>query len=126
MLRVPEPGRVENRAVDGSANPYLAFTVLAAAGLDGIDRGLDPGEPNRADLFAATGRELAARGIAAMPPTLLHAVEALVDDDVLRDALGKTPDGEYIDYFAQVKTREFMDFHGSVTPWEVERYLTLI
>ena len=43
MLRVPEPGRVENRCVDGSANPYLAFAVLAAAGLDGVDRDLDPG-----------------------------------------------------------------------------------
>ena len=126
MLRVPEPGRVENRAVDGSANPYLAFAVLAAAGLDGVERGLDPGEPNQANLFAATPAELAARGIATMPPTLLHAVEALVDDAVLRAALGKTPDGEYIDYYAQVKAKEFMDFHASVTPWEVERYLTLM
>jgi glutamine synthetase len=126
MLRVPEPGRVEDRCVDGSANPYLAFAVLAAAGLDGIDRGLDPGEPNTADLFAATPAEIAARGIATMPPTLLHAVDALVEDSVLRAALGKTPAGEYIDYFAQTKTREFMDFHSSVTPWEVEHYLTLM
>jgi glutamine synthetase len=126
MLRVPEPGRVENRCVDGSANPYLAFAVLAAAGLDGVDRGLDPGEPNTDDLFATTPAQLAARGIAMMPPTLLHAVDNLVNDPVLREALGKTPAGEYIDYFAQVKTREFMDFHASITPWEVEHYLTLV
>ncbi|HEX3541389.1 MAG TPA: type III glutamate--ammonia ligase [Acidimicrobiales bacterium] len=126
MLRVPEPGRVENRCVDGSANPYLAFTVLAAAGLDGIDRGLDPGEPNTADLFAASPEAIAARGIVTMPPTLLHAVDALVEDGVLREALGKTPHEEYIDYFAQTKTKEFMDFHSSVTPWEIERYLTLM
>jgi glutamine synthetase len=126
MLRVPEPGRVENRCVDGSANPYLALTVLAAAGLDGIDRALDPGEPNCDDLFSTPAAQLAARGIATMPATLLHAVEKLVDDPVLRQALGKTPDGEYIDYFAEVKTREFMDFHSSITPWEVEHYLTLV
>jgi glutamine synthetase len=126
MLRVPAPGRVENRCVDGSANPYLAFTVLAAAGLDGIDRGLDPGQPNTDDLFAASPAELGARGVVMMPPTLLHAVEKLVEDSVLRDALGKTPDGEYIDYFARVKTQEFSEFHATVTPWEVSRYLTLV
>jgi glutamine synthetase len=126
MLRVPEPGRVENRCVDGAANPYLAFAVLAAAGLDGIDRALDPGEPNRDDLFAASPTELKARGVVMMPPTLLHAVEKLVEDPVLRDALGKTPDGEYIDYFARVKAQEFAEFHAAVTPWEVSRYLTLV
>ncbi len=126
MLRVPEPGRVENRCVDGTANPYLAFAVLAAAGLDGIDRALDPGEPNRDDRFSVPAAELKARGIAVMPPTLLHAVETLVQDPVLRAALGKTPDGEYIDYFARVKTQEFSEFHAAVTPWEVERYLTMV
>jgi glutamine synthetase len=126
MLRVPEPGRVENRCVDGAANPYLTFAVLAAAGLDGIDRALDPGEPNRDDLFAASPTELKARGVVMMPPTLLHAVEKLVEDPVLRDALGKTPDGEYIDYFARVKAQEFAEFHAAVTPWEVSRYLTLV
>jgi glutamine synthetase len=45
---------------------------------------------------------------------------------VLRSALGKTPDGEYIDYFAAVKRAEFFEFHSQVTPWEVERYLTLV
>jgi glutamine synthetase len=126
MLRVPEPGRVENRGVDGSANPYLAFAAIAAAGMDGIDRGLDPGEPNHDDLFTISPATLKARGVALMPPTLLHAVEHLVRDQVLRSALGKTPDGEYIDYFAKVKTDEFTAFHAAVTPWEIERYLTLV
>lgn len=97
MLRVPESGRVENRACDGSANPYLALAVQLAAGLDGIDRGLDPGEPNRDNLHLLRPDEVAACGIRALPPTLLHAAEALVADDVLRTALGKTPDGDYID-----------------------------
>ena len=56
MLRVPEGGRVENRACDGSANPYLAMAAQLAAGLDGIDRGLDPGEPNRDNLHVLRPR----------------------------------------------------------------------
>jgi glutamine synthetase len=125
MLRVPEGGRVENRGCDGAANPYLAFTAIIAAGLDGIDRGIDPGEPNADNLYELPAAEVAARGIAAMPPTLLHAVENLVTDDVLRAALGPVPGGDYIDYYAEVKRREFMDYHGIVADWEVDRYLTL-
>ena len=125
MLRVPEPGRIENRSVDGSANPYLAFTAVLAAGLDGIDRGLDPGEPNRDNLYELSPEEVADRGIASMPPTLAEAVTELVADDVLREALGAVPGGDYIDYFADVKKAEFADYHSVVSDWEVSRYLTL-
>jgi glutamine synthetase len=125
MLRVPQGGRVENRACDGSANPYLALAVQLAAGLDGIDRGLDPGQPNRDNLYLLRPEEVARRGIRALPPTLLHATDELVADDVLRAALGQTPDGEYIDYFARIKREEFLAWHCVVTDWEVERYLTL-
>ena len=68
MLRVPGPGRVEDRTIDGSCNPYLAAAVTLAAGLDGIERGLDPGEPDhraqpaRADRVRA---RRAGRGAAA-------------------------------------------------------------
>jgi glutamine synthetase len=125
MLRVPEGGRVENRACDGSANPYLALAVQLAAGLDGIDRGLDPGEPNRDNLHTVPPEIVAGRGIRVLPPTLLHAADELVADDVLREALGKTPGGDYIDYYAQVKRDEFRAWHSVVSDWEVERYLTL-
>ena len=60
-----------------------------------------------------------------MPPTLLHAMDELVGDDVLRTALGKTPGGDYVDYFAKVKREEFLAWHSGVSSWEVERYLTL-
>src|SRR5258705_11084562 len=93
MLRVPEAGRVENRACDGSANPYLAMAVQLAAGLDGIDRGLDPGEPNRDNLHVLPAETVAARGIRAPPPTLLPAPAQLVTDPVPRQAPGKTPAG---------------------------------
>jgi len=125
MLRIPESGRVENRGCDGSANPYLALAVQLAAGLDGIDRGLDPGEPNRDNLHTMTPEMVASRGIKALPPTLLHAADELVTDDVLREALGKTRDGDYIDYYAQVKRDEFRAWHSAVSGWEVSRYLTL-
>ncbi len=125
MLRVPEGGRIENRGCDGSANPYLAFTVMLAAGLDGVDRELDPGEPNTDNLYTISASEVAKRGIASMPTTLLHAVDALVEDDVLRTALGRCPDRDYIDYFADIKRAEFAAWHGVVSDWEVERYLTL-
>jgi glutamine synthetase len=125
MLRVPDAGRVENRTCDGSANPYLAVAAQLAAGLDGIDRGLDPGEPNTDNLHALSADEVASRGIKVLPPTLLHAADELVADDVLREALGKTPDGDYVDYFAKVKREEFHAWHSVVSDWEVERYLTL-
>ena len=47
-----------------------------------------------------------------LPPTLLHAADELVTDDVLREALGKTPDGDYVDYFARVKREEFRAWHA--------------
>jgi glutamine synthetase len=53
MLRVPAPGRIEDRTVDGSCNPHLAATAMLTAGLDGIERGLDPGDPNSANRLGA-------------------------------------------------------------------------
>jgi glutamine synthetase len=125
LLRVPEGGRVENRGCDGSANPYLALAVQLAAGLDGIDRELDPGAPNTDNLYTLAPDAIAARGIRSLPPTLLHAADELVTDDVLRDALGPVPGGDYIDYYAQVKREEFRAWHAQVTPWETDHYLTL-
>ncbi len=76
MLRVPEAGRVENRCVDGAANPYLAISALIAAGLDGIERSVDPGEPCALNLLELTEEDAARSGLSAMPPTLWHALEA--------------------------------------------------
>jgi glutamine synthetase len=125
MLRVPESGRVENRIADGAANPYLAMAAQVAAGLDGIDRGLDPGEPNTDNLYLLSAEEIARRGMNAVPSTLLQATQTLVEDEVLRSALGKTPDGDYIDYYAKVKREEFLAWHSVVSVWEIEHYLTL-
>jgi glutamine synthetase len=125
MLRIPAPGRIEDRTVDGSCNPYLAATAMLAAGLDGIERELDPGEPNSANLYELSDEERAAKGIELLPATLLDATRELERSDVLRSALGRTPDGDYLDYYVKVKRREVQAAHEQITPWELERYLQL-
>jgi glutamine synthetase len=122
MLRIPAPGRIEDRTVDGSCNPYLACTAILAAGLDGVERGLDPGDPtSELNLHDLSPAELAARGIEALPSNLLDATRALQSDSVLRKALGEA----YADYFVSVKQAEFGEAHEQVTQWDIDRYLQL-
>ncbi|MBZ3905888.1 type III glutamate--ammonia ligase [Streptomyces griseiscabiei] len=111
FVRVPDGNRVELRGGDGAANPYLAAAAALAAGLDGIERGLDPGEPGA----AGKGPEL--------PPTLLHAMDALQEDEVISGALDAAGTG-VSRYFADLKREEFFDWHATVGPWELDRYLT--
>ncbi len=125
MIRVPEPDRLELRLPDGAANPYLMFAAMLACGLDGIDRGVDPGPPNEDNLFKLSAEEIADRGIVTLPPTLLHAAENLATCDVLEKGLGMTPDGSYRDYFVKTKKAEFMAHHHQVTQSEIDQYLTL-
>lgn len=125
MIRIPAPGRFEDRTIDGATNPYLAATVVLAAGLDGIENKLDPGEPNMDNLYELSEEELRRRGITTLPANLLDATRNLQRDDVLREALGKTPDGDYLDYFVRVKQREWKQYHDLVSDWEVSKYLTL-
>jgi glutamine synthetase len=125
MLRIPAPGRIEDRTVDGSCNPYLAATAMLAAGLDGIERGLEAGEPNSANLYELSDDERSALGIDLLPANLLDAIRELERNDVLRRALGKVRDGDYIDYYAQVKRREWQAAHEQITQWELDRYLQL-
>jgi glutamine synthetase len=94
--RVEASTNLEVKAVDGSANPYLALGALVAAGLDGIQRGLDPGEPllcNPDDLSEA---EREARGIRRYPSSLAEAVDALEQDTLLIETLGEARAHEFI------------------------------
>ena len=125
MLRIPGPGRIEDRTVDGSCNPYLAATAMLSAGLDGIERRLEPGEPNAANLYEQTPEERAAQGIETLPANLLDATRELERCVVLRQALGKTRDGDYLDYYIDVKRREVQAAHEQITQWELDRYLQL-
>src|SRR5436190_3638933 len=124
MLRCPG-GHVEDRTVDGSCNPYLAATVLLAAGLDGIENHIDPGPTNDDNLYTLSGRELKRRRIERLPDNLLDATRNLAKDPVLRSALGNTGTEDYIDYFVRTKQEEWAQYHEQVTPWEVKNYLTL-
>jgi glutamine synthetase len=121
MIRVPGPGRIENRMVDAAANPYLACAVMLAAGLDGIDNRIDPGAPSHDNLYAVPWEELHARGIGHLPPNLQAAVEALSQDEVVRNALG----AEYADYYIQVKSEEWESYHNIVSQWELDHYLNI-
>ncbi len=126
MLRIPGPGRIEDRTIDGSCNPYLAATAVLAAGLDGIERGIDPGKPttelNLHELTEERRREL---GIELLPGNLLDATRELERDDVLREAFGTGPHGDYLDYFVRVKRGEWQQAHEQITQWEIDRYLQL-
>jgi glutamine synthetase len=124
MLRIPGPGRIEDRTIDGSCNPYLAAAVVLAAGLDGIANRVDPGEPNAENLYAIPYDELRARGLETLPANLLEATHELKENDVIRKALGRGRDEDYADYFIRVKRDEWDRYHEQVTPWEVKEYLT--
>ncbi|NME81273.1 type III glutamate--ammonia ligase [Rhodococcus sp. 105337] len=110
-IRVPDSHRVELRGGDGSTNPYLAIAATVAAGLDGVERGLDPGTPGA--------------GVAsdALPMTLLHAMDALAADPVVTAALDAAGPG-VAEYFTSLKREEFFQWHNTVTPWEIDNYLT--
>src|SRR5581483_3836565 len=76
MIRIPAPGRLEIRVVDGAANPYLALAAILAAGLDGIAKKADPGPPNDGNLYEAPEEELLRRKIGFLPTTLSEALDA--------------------------------------------------
>jgi glutamine synthetase len=124
-IRIPAPGRIEIRAIDGSANPYLAAAALLGAGLDGVANKTNPGEPNTENLYELSAAEVAQRGIKQLPATLLDAVRILKDDAVVQDWLGQGVGESYVDYFVKTKTAEFSEYHAGVSDWERKRYLTL-
>ena len=127
MLRIPAAGRIEDRTVDGSCNPYLGAAVMLAAGLDGIERGLDPGEPTtELNLHELTEEQRAELGVELLPANLLDATRELEQDDVLRAALGTHRTRGLRRLLREAsKQQEFEEWHDQVTQWEVDRYLQL-
>lgn len=123
MLRLPgNRFCVENRAVDMSNNPYLAAAISLAAGLDGIERELDPGEPLNDDLYRRGRKELKAAGIELLPRTLLHALEAFEADPLSTQAFG----GFYRDVYHSHKLREWEQCFYPVSDEQRRKYLTFI
>ncbi|HJQ28661.1 MAG TPA: hypothetical protein VJ827_04940, partial [Rubrobacter sp.] len=80
---------VELKPVDVTSNPYLALAAVLAAGMDGIERGLDPGEPTMVDPATLGEEERSSRGIRPLPSSLDEALDALEEDDVLIQAFGQ-------------------------------------
>ncbi|MGM0929672.1 MAG: type III glutamate--ammonia ligase [Actinomycetota bacterium] len=134
MLRIARVGAIEDRTPDFSGSPYLGFAAALAAGLDGIQRELDPGDPNESNLYAASPDDLEERGINMLPHSLLESVHYLRRDNVLREAFGQVPvEGpfgqpsskteDFVDYYARLKLDEYHELTDLVTDNEVQRYL---
>ncbi len=121
MIRTPEPGHVEDRTVSSAFNPYLAFAAYLAAGLDGLKRKLDPGEPNLGNMYEMTREEMARRKIRVLPQSLNEALDELERDEVIQAGLGPI-----YSEFLKLKRMEWNDYHRQVSAWEVERYLTML
>ena len=114
-------GRFEWRLPDASANPYLATAALIGAGLDGVDRKLDPGPACEDDLFKLTLAQISARGIALLPQGLNEAVEALRADEVVCAAFGATLASQFV----ELKRAEWDEYRRHVSDWEMQRYATM-
>jgi glutamine synthetase len=117
-VRVPY-GRLEVRLPDSGCNPYLVSAALIAAGLDGIDRKLDPGPAQNINLYELSAEELAARGIEVLPQSLNAALDALEQDAVIRAGLGTELSHEFI----RLKRMEWTEYSRHVSEWESRRYL---
>ena len=118
MVRIPA-GRIELRLTDSSANPYLATAAVVAAGLDGIERKLDPGEPNNFNHYTVSPEHLREKGIKVLPQSLNEALNALEEDSLICDQLGR----EFVNEFVKLKRMEWVDYHRHVSDWEIKRYL---
>jgi glutamine synthetase len=119
-VRIPG-GRIEMRLPDGAANPYLAGAAILAAGLDGIERRLDPGEPLNENLYEFSLQELKRRKIGLLPQSLGEAIEAFEADEVVRAGIGLDLAKEFI----SVKRMEWIEYCRHVSDWETERYLEM-
>ena len=138
MLRVPmvrpeiegdaKPGkgvylssaRWECRAVDPAMNPYLAAAMMLGAGLNGIEEGLDPGDPFDINMYELSDRELKKLKVQELPRTLLEAVEAFDQDPLAEQVMGPELKKTYVD----LKNQEWWDYHNHVSDWEIDTYLT--
>jgi glutamine synthetase len=126
LIRIPRysPGResstrVELRCPDPSCNPYLAFAVMLAAGLDGIEQESAAPPPVNEDVYDLGEDDLRERAIGVLPGTLGEALQELAADPVIRDALGE----HVYQAFVRAKRAEWDDYRIRVTEWELARYL---
>jgi len=127
LIRIPRHNkgqdkatRAELRCPDPSSNPYLAFTAMLIAGRDGIQNKLAPPKPlNNINIYQLSEDERKAKGIKALPSSLIEALQELDKDTVLKEAFGE----EIYSAFRRAKMAEWEDFRIRVTDWEVETYM---
>ena len=125
LVRVPmhKPGkgqsvRVEYRGIDSSANPYLAYAAILAAGLKGIEEGYELPTETEDDVWALTGGERQAMGIAALPTSLKRAVGAMSGSDLVADTFGE----DTFEFFLRNKRREYRAYDAQVTAFELSQF----
>ncbi len=123
MFRTPDVDRFEDRSVSAACNPYLAMAAYVNAGMDGVRRKLDPGEPNMGEnMYEVSPAELKKRRVGILPQNLGQALDALEQDKVVQSALGEPLYRE----FMAVKREEWARYSRNVTRWEVDRFLTAL
>jgi glutamine synthetase len=129
LVRVPmyKPGkenatRIELRSPDPACNPYLAFAVMLAAGLDGIEKGLELPPDVADDVYEMSEAERVKRGIGQLPGDLDEAIAIMEESELVRSALGD----QVFEWFLRNKKAEWMTYHTRVTPYEIEEYLPLL
>ena len=115
MIRIPDIGRFEFRLADGATNPYLLPAAIIAAGLDGIDRKLDPGERSDYNSYTEPASDKAQR----LPSNLLDALRSLETNSVLQEFLGES----FVDSYLKLKYQEWNRFSSHVTDWELDNTL---
>ena len=129
LVRVPEykPGkekatRVEFRSPDPACNPYLAFSVMLAAGLEGIEKEYQVPDPVEENVYEMTDEERQNRGIGTLPASLQEAILLTEKSEVVRKALGE----HTFSAFIQNKKIEWDQYHTQVTEYELKRYLPIL
>jgi glutamine synthetase len=129
LIRVPEyrPGRekatrIELRSPDPSCNPYLAFSVMLAAGLEGIEKKYPLPEPVEENVYEMSAEEREKRGIAVLPGSLQNAIELTENSEVVRKALGE----HVFNAFVENKKIEWNEYRAQVTEYELKRYLPIL
>lgn len=116
----PESTRIELRCPDPSCNPYLAFSVMLAAGLDGIQNELEVPRPVEENLYQIDDAMMDKYAVGILPGTLREALDELERDDIIREALGE----HVYEWFVEAKRAEWDDYRRQVSRWELDRYLT--
>jgi glutamine synthetase len=126
LVRVPLPKRgkesstrIEFRSPDPTCNPYLAFSVMLAAGLRGVEEGYDLPPEATNNIYEMTPEERAAEGIGSLPQSLAEAIEVMEASELVAETLGE----HVFDYFIRNKRAEWAGYKAHVSPWELDRYL---